>query len=387
MKGNARVFTVTCNDHSIASDKVFSGSGSGLNSPSQDHCINGNCSYSFDYLSEDLTDDSVINITCKMKLSSVITIVGVKNIAVTGYNNATVDCNDFGGLHFLSCTNVKIQNIIWKRCGFNNGTDLTGPVIKLNKSSTAVIQHCSFHNSVGPVVMLTNIPGNVTIDNCEFLNSTKYKGHGAVIYYYSSKNMISSTLNPKLSITNSSFKGNEGASSIIYIKSPKGNGIGYHFTSIKNSTLNFIDNTNVIFYLSNQNIHIYVCRNTIFKHYKEIFYGNNSNITIKNSTIHIFNSTTEGKLFSFILDSSSLTFKEQSILMFDYSDSIIALYNFSKLIFEDDSNVVFNGFKTSAIYSQNHSSITFAGSSKVTFSNNMASNGGAIIYIHKIMVA
>ena len=330
IKGNTRVFTVTCNDHSIGSDEVFSGSGSGLNSLSQDHCVNGNCSYSFDYLSEDLTDDSVINITCKMKLSSVITLVGLKNITVTGYNNATVDCNNFGGLHFLSCINIKIQNIIWKRCGLKNGTDLAGPVIKLNKSSTTVIQHCSFHSSVGPVVMLKKISGNITIDNCEFLNSTKYKGHGAVIYY-SLKSIISSTLNPKLSINNCNFKGNEGASSIIYLNSPKGNATGYHFISIENST--FIDNTNVIFYLSNQNIHIYVCRNTFFKNYKEIFYGKNSNITIiENSTIHIFKSTTEGKLFSFLLYSSSLTFKEQSRVMFDYSDSIIALYNFSKLI-------------------------------------------------------
>ena len=95
IEGNTRVFTVTCNDHSTGSGEVFSGSGSGLNSPSQEYCVNGNCSYSFDYLSEDLTKDSGINITCKMKLSSVITIVGLKNITVTGYNNAAVDLQQF----------------------------------------------------------------------------------------------------------------------------------------------------------------------------------------------------------------------------------------------------------------------------------------------------
>ena len=123
IKGNTRVFTITCDDeeiddedHSTGSGEVFSGSGSGsgLNSPSQDHCVNGNCSYSFDYLSEDLTDDSVINITCKMKLSSVITIVGLKNITVTGHNNATVDCNNFGGLHFLSCVILKFRILFGK---------------------------------------------------------------------------------------------------------------------------------------------------------------------------------------------------------------------------------------------------------------------------------
>ena len=106
-------------------------------------------------------------------------------------------CNNFGGLHFLSCINIKIQNITWKRCGFKNGTDLAGPVIKLNKSSTTVIQHCSFQCSLVPVVMLTNISGNVTIDNCEFLNNNKYKGHGAVIYY-SPKNIIVIPVNKSL---------------------------------------------------------------------------------------------------------------------------------------------------------------------------------------------
>ena len=48
-----------------------------------------------------------------MALSSVIQLTHLKNIAIIGYNNPTVQCGYSGGLHFVSCDNVTIEGIIW----------------------------------------------------------------------------------------------------------------------------------------------------------------------------------------------------------------------------------------------------------------------------------
>ena len=139
---NEKEITVTSDDQLIDSEEFIGG----LSKPSYNYCINGNCSYPIDNLAENLSNDSVVNIACDMELSSVITVVGITNITITGHSNPTLHCNGFGGLHFVSCHDIKIEGITWDRCGSDNRTDLANPAIKFDKSSTILIQHSSFNN-------------------------------------------------------------------------------------------------------------------------------------------------------------------------------------------------------------------------------------------------
>ena len=233
-----------------------------------------------------------------------------------------------------------------------------------------MIQHCSFQSSIGQAIVLTEISGDVIIGYCMFVNNTRYRGHGTLIYY-SSENMVSSAKN--LVINNSTFQGNKGSSNVYLSASEHTR--GYPIFFIENST--FIDNKNVTFYLLNHNVY---CRSTLFKGNKEVFFGKNSDITFtENSEIHVFNSTIKGQPFSFLLDCSRVTFRGHSRVMFNYSARAIGLYNYSYLIFEDNSNITFSNINgNQVIYLQNHSSVTFEGNSTVSFINNSFTYGGTM---------
>ena len=356
VKGNRSVFTITCDDQWTSHDN-FHGNDSHLTSLLYRYCINGNCSNSLSNVVEHLSNDSMINITCDMELPSVITVVGLRDITITGHNNPTVDCNNSGGLHFLSCHNIKVEGIILEKCGFKNG--ITYPVIKLNKTSAIVIKNCLFQQSVGQVVLMTEVSGDVIIENCTFVNNTKYQGQGSVIYYVS-ENMVSSLV--KLSIIMTSFKCNTGASSIVYLKSSKA-AARYQNVTIQNST--FIDNTISSFHLVNQNVHII---NSLFSDIH----------SSENSSSYCFNQT-----FSFLIDFSSVTFLGHSIVLFDSNDhGAFALYN-SNLIFNDSCNVNFNNIDSSyLIYSRYYSNIIFQGKSKISFKNTTSTKSGVILSRH-----
>ena len=134
------------------------------------------------------------------------------------YNNWSQQsyCNGLGGFHCLSCHGVKIKGIIWDRCGSKNKSDFANPVIKIDKSSAIAIQHCRFQHSIGQAILLIEISGDVIIDHCMFVNNTKYSGNGTVIYSISESSGSSTT---KLFLSNSDFKGNQGANIIIYVNS------------------------------------------------------------------------------------------------------------------------------------------------------------------------
>ena len=73
---------------------------------------------------DNLTSNVLINITTDVELPSIIQIIGISNITITGHNNPTVNCNNSGGLHFTSCYNCTIEGITWEGCGaINIGDD------------------------------------------------------------------------------------------------------------------------------------------------------------------------------------------------------------------------------------------------------------------------
>ena len=78
-------------------------------------CIHGNCSCSsLHSVLANLTSNVLINITTDVELFSIISIVKLSNVMITGHNYPTVNCNNSGGLHFISCYNCTIEGIIWK---------------------------------------------------------------------------------------------------------------------------------------------------------------------------------------------------------------------------------------------------------------------------------
>ena len=371
---NKGVFTITCDDQlsdDLGDDQDYfscsgngSGRGIGIN-----YCINDFCSYLFDDLLENLTSDSVINIMCHVKLTSVITLVGLTNVSFTGYNNPSISCSNNGGLRFLFCHNINIKGIIWKKCDFNDGNHPVNPVIEISKTSAINIRNCSFQSLAGQAVMLTEVSGNVIIDYCMFINNINYRGHGSVIYY-SSETLTSS--NAKLSVSNSNFKGNRGYNSIVYFELSEGDTEYQHLT-IENS--GFIDNNDVVFYFVNINLYM---GNILLKDNK-----NSRVLSAENSKIYFsgINNFTNNRQNSFLLNFSSVIFNESPMVEFDFSDGTFALYNYSSLIFKDNSTVKFTNNNNQVVYLQEHSSVILKGNSTVSFINNMATNGGAIYLI------
>ena len=131
IQGNKRVFTVTCDLQIGSNDENFYGSGSGSGNSSGLNTFLISIVlmatvpiYSFDHLLKNLTSDSVMNITCNVELSSVITLANLTSISIIGHNNPTVDYNNYGGLYFSSC-------LLKYKVLFGKGVDLRMAITSL----------------------------------------------------------------------------------------------------------------------------------------------------------------------------------------------------------------------------------------------------------------
>ena len=229
-------------------------SGSTLNTFGNSCCTYGNCSCQSLYSAlANLTSNVLINITTDVELSSIIQRVNLANVTITGYNNPTVNCNNSGGLHFISCSNCTIEGITWKRCGSRNISDDGNayPVLQLINSSNITIQNCSFQHSMSQAVVLPGVSGDVNINYCSFLYNKQYEGHGIAIHYSSNNNLIISPLD--IIVSNCNFFYNERAKSIVYFGQPSNK--YYEVLNIRDSK--FYHNKGVPIYISNQDLHIY----------------------------------------------------------------------------------------------------------------------------------
>ena len=129
-----------------------------------------------------LTSHSQINIITDVMLLSFISLVGLEDIAIIGYHNPTVNCNNAGGIYFENCNNCTFIGLTWEHCGTKNDSK---PVIELHNSSDIIIQNCTFQNSVTQALVFSEILGNVTINNCKFVFNNKSLAHGVALYYVS----------------------------------------------------------------------------------------------------------------------------------------------------------------------------------------------------------
>ena len=183
-------------------------------------------------------DNVVINITIDVVLSSVLAIENNDDITIVGLNNPTVFCTNTGGVHFVSGTNVTINGITWNGCGFNDtNNSIIIPGIAFYNSSNVAVLDCSFYNSTGQAVFLSNMSGDVHINGCLFTRNNECSGHGTAMHYSSGD-----TLQPLFIVNNCNFTLNGPAESVIYIE-----GLNRQPLSLQNSVFN-----------SNQGVPIYV---------------------------------------------------------------------------------------------------------------------------------
>ena len=379
-------------------------------------CTYGNCSCASLYSAlANLTSNSLINIMTDVELSSIISLVDLANIAITGHNNPTVDCNNSGGIHFISCYNCTIEGITWKRCGSKNIREDRNvyPVLHLFNSSNLTISNCSFQHSIGQSVVLLGVSGDVNIDNCDFLYNTLYESHGAAVYY-TSNNTLTADLSVKFVINSCNFCHTESAQSIVFF--------GHH--SVRISECLYVQNSKFHY---NKGVPIYVYNQNLNINGKVEFYGNiaengggiaitdHSNVTFHKSTMIDF--TNNSAMYNggavYLINHSNILFKDRSTLYHcqsnerhnildnghltksyitvlfyrnraeEYGQHIYAHTN-SNIIIGDTAEVTFTGITnhdyptTGAVYVSHYSTVTFQGSSNITFNNNTADNGGAI---------
>ena len=209
------VSSTSCGEDIFATSTI--GSGSGLYVFENSCCIHGNCCCPSLYAALiNLTSNVLINITTDVVLSSIIPLVDLANITITGHNNPTVSCNKTGGLHFMSCSNCTIEGITWDGCGASDNENVS-PVLQLFNSSNITINNCTFQHSIGQAVVLSEMIGDVNIDHCNFLSNKQYEGHGTAIHYTSNDMLTSYQVQLIFTISGSNFYYNERAKSVVYL--------------------------------------------------------------------------------------------------------------------------------------------------------------------------
>ena len=146
--GNQRI---VCISELISDDEDLSVGASGEGEMSGLH---ENCSFSsLDDALTNLTNNVLINITTDVTMSSLIERSDLQNVSIVRPNSPTMNCKT-GGIQFNLCNNYIIQGITWDGCGSEMKA---GAVLMLKNSSQITIQNCSFQNSSGQVIVLSEV--------------------------------------------------------------------------------------------------------------------------------------------------------------------------------------------------------------------------------------
>ena len=361
-----------------------------------------------------LTSNSQINIMASVMLASFISLEGLENVAIIGYDNPTINCNNSGGIYFKKCHNCTIIGIIWEKCGNKNGSK---PVIEFHNSSNIVIQNCTFQHSVTQSLAFSEMSGNLVIDSCKFEFNNNFVGHGAVLYYISK---LKHDCKFQFTISNCNFIQNGGASdkSIVYI-SPSSN---KSMEQITFANLAFLNNQGVPIYISKQTVFAngtFLFKTNVANEGGGMFITNNSNIIFHNSDVNFTHNialNNGGALY--IQDNSNVTFEESCTLTINsnqagsggafhifgnscitfagntaatinnnsalkYGGVLYIKYN-SEVVFEGNSTVIINDNQArcgGAIYIEDNSNAKFGGNCTVTINNGQAAEDGGALYV------
>ena len=357
-------------------EDLDSGSGCG-NERGQDKppgCVTGNLTfYSIDGILNNISSsNTIVNITTNVVLSSIVTLEGLENIMIIGHRNPVVKCNDVGAVKFISCKNITIEGIQWQGCGSKDY-----PGVEFYNSSNVSFERCSFHNSNGRSVLLSEVSGNVYINNCNFTHKNEYSGHGAAIHYSPNTN---SHGQHNLIVQNSQFVFNRATQSVVYIDGSSRRVTGHVY--LRDNM--FVNNTGVPIYISHTNLHI---RGSV------LFKGNTAKsgggIYSRNSTVIFCDKSDVNFINIAATDSGGAIYR----IYCCGADSVVTFIDNSARssgaipVYSDNSavrscKIIFNNNKASenggALYITDHSTVTVAEHSKVNYSNNEGTQyGGA----------
>ena len=309
-------------------------------------CAFGRCyCRSLDRALANLNNSFLINITTDTMLSSLIEISHLGNVSIIGHNNPTVNCKNVGGIHVTFCHNCIIQDITWDGCG---SIKTQQPGLKFKNSCNVTIHNCSFEYSIGQAVVLSEMSGDVIINHCKFVNNIHYRGHGSAIHYSFKKEAFYQSV---LMINNCSFTYNKWAKSLVYIE----NSTSKHNNTIRLNHSKFCHNQGVPVYVVNQNIYL-------------------------SGKVLFLNNTAENGAGIYMTDHSNVVFGKDADVAFiqnivnGRNSGTIFSRNQSSIIFDQNSEVTFNGNRFVIIYSEANSSVIFKANCKVTFRGKSSMN-------------
>ena len=338
--------------------------------------------YSFHHELDGLTSNGMINITTDVILLSIVTLSGLENFTIIGHDNATVNCDNAGGIHFVHCHNCTIIGIKWEKCGNKNDNK---PAIQWYNSSDISIQNCSFQNSLTQSITLSEMSGNVTINGCTYAFNNYYEDHGVAIHYLS-KIQQHSKLQFTISNCNFTHNGMVNSQSIVYI-GPSSNKITEHIF-FTNSV--FLNNKGSPIFISHQNVFItgnMLLMQNVALFNPGIFINNHTKVTFHKSYIKFENNkfVTGGVLH--IAEYSNSIFKGNSVVTINnniasFIGCALFIRDKSDLKFEGNSTVTINNNQNdyyAAVCISGNSDLKFEGKATVTINNN---HGGAVYVSH-----
>ena len=331
-----------------------------------------------------LTSNSQINITIDVKLLSFVSLVGLEDIAIIGYGNPTINCNNAGGIYFENCNNCTIIGLTWENCGTKNDSK---PVMELHNSSDVIIQNCAFQHSVTQALVFSEVSGDVTITNCKFAFNNKSVGHGIALYYASRR---IHDFKFQFIISNCNFIQNGiNGKSVVYISSSNNKSMEQMIFA----NVSFLSNKAVPIYISHQNV--YTNGNVLFKgnvadESGGVLFTNNSNVVFHNSDMIFSNNkalNNGGALH--IQNNSSVTFKGSCTVAIKSNQAIsgggIYISDNSDVTFEGSSSITISDNKGinigGGLFIRRNSKVKFTGNCEVTINNNSAAIHGGATFI------
>ena len=333
---------------------------------------------------EILKNGTLINVTSNVELYSDIKLPkNLRFITISGHSRPTVNCTNGGMIEFSSCHNCTIEGITWVGCGIVSRH--SQPAILFHNSSNITIRNCSFLQSKGQAVVLSDVSGDVSFSHCEFTNNTAHREHGVAVHYSSIGLGISKFV---LIVSNCNFSqnGRRVGRSIVYI----GESGLRNSVIIKDSA--FDNNVGSPIFVTSQNVHIdgrVVLRKNVATNGGGVFVTN-SNVTFgKMSRVIFLRNEATGKHGGaiFARDNSNLQFHQTSDVIFNGNRArsgagAVYVEDNSTILFDGDSNAAFvkNSAANSggAIYCTYFSLVVFKDISAVSFSSNVAKIGGAL---------
>ncbi|XP_065895726.1 probable outer membrane protein pmp15 [Dysidea avara] len=353
-------------------DEDFASGSGGGNERGQDKlscCVSGNFTFHSiaDILNNISSDNTIVNITTDVVLFSNVILEGLENIMIIGHRNPVVKCNDVGAVKFISCKNITIEGIQWEECGSKDY-----PGIEFYNSSNVSLKTCSFHNLKGRSVLLSEVSGNVYIDNCNFTHKSKYSGHGAAIHYILNTN---SSNKHWLVVQNCKFIFNRATQSVVYIDG-SGSRIPGHVYLQDNV---FVNNTGVPIYISHTNLHI---RGSV------LFKGNRAKsgggIYSNNSTVIFYDKSDVNFISNSVRANGGAIYQVYSKIIFE-ANSVVTFNNKNArnggAINSNKSHTKFDAINNGgAVHCDETCAILFHKSTIVTFNSNKASSDGGAVY-------